>query len=155
MKTFKVFCATFLVAALFLLGCTSGADKAPADATSAADTTAATPAPAPDANPAIPDSMDVLKKASNVYHLLADSLGLRLYEITFKPGDVAAMHMHPDQAAYVVQGGTLDVTGADGTKTVFDLKPGMGFIFGPEAHSAVNPGKTTVKIAFVEVRRPR
>jgi quercetin dioxygenase-like cupin family protein len=153
MKTFKTFLTAAFAATLFLfLGCTSGAD-APADANAVDSTAVVEESPAPIA--AIPDSMDVLKKAPNVYKLLADSLGIRLFENVFEPGETAVLHMHPDHAAYCVEGGTLELSGADGKKTVFELKPGMGFIFGPDTHSATNIGKTTVRAVIVEVNRPR
>ncbi|MBI5913871.1 MAG: cupin domain-containing protein [Bacteroidetes bacterium] len=152
MKTVTTFLTAAFAATFLLFGCNTETKDAP-PASDAVDSTAVTAAPAAEA--AIPDSMDVAKNAPNVYKLLADSLGLRLFEIEFEPGETAALHMHPDNAVYVTEGGTLEVTGADGKKMVYELKPGMGMIFGPETHSATNTGKTTVKAVFVEVRRPR
>ncbi len=155
MKTVSTFLLAAFAASFLLLGCNTEKADTPA-AAEAADTTAvaAPPASAMEAM-AIPDSMDVARNAANVYKLLADSLGIRIFEVAFEPGETAALHMHPDAAAYVVDGGTLEVTGADGKKQVFELKPGMGMVFGPETHSATNTGKTTIKAAFMEVKRPR
>jgi quercetin dioxygenase-like cupin family protein len=155
MKNIKVFLFAALAGAFLLFRCTSGSTDAPTDAAAADTTAAATPAPAPDLNPPIPDSMDVGKVGANVYRLLADSLGLRVYEIQFKPGDEVAMHSHPDNAIYVLEGGTLETSEPDGKKAVYDLKPGMGLVFGPGTHSGKNIGKTTVKAVIVELRRPR
>ena len=100
-------------------------------------------------------AQDVNKVAPGVYKLVADTLGLRIFETVWTPGAVAAFHTHPDYAAYVVEGGTLDVIEADGKKTTFELTPGMALIAGTESHSAINTGKTTIKVIVVETTRPR
>ncbi|MDQ3142157.1 MAG: cupin domain-containing protein [Bacteroidota bacterium] len=93
--------------------------------------------------------------AKNIYKLLADTLGVKMYEIVFKPGDVAPFHTHPDHCIYVLEGGKLEVTDVSGTKIILDGKPGMAMIGGPESHSAVNIGKTKFRAIVVEVYRPR
>lgn len=100
-------------------------------------------------------AQDVHQVASNVYKLVADTLGLRIFETIWTPGAKAAFHTHPDYAAYVIEGGTLDVIEADGKKSTFELVPGMALIAGTESHSAINTGKTTIKVVIVETSRPR
>ncbi len=100
-------------------------------------------------------AQDVHKVASSVYKLMADTLGLRVFETVWTPGATAAFHTHPDYAAYVIEGGTLDVIEADGKKTTFELTPGMALIAGTESHSAINTGKTTIRLVVVETTRPR
>lgn len=100
-------------------------------------------------------AQDVHMTASNVYKLVADSLGMRIFETVWTPGAKAAFHTHPDYAAYVVEGGTLDIIEADGKKTTVELVPGMALIAGTESHSAINTGKTTIKVVVVETTRPR
>ncbi|MBK9109711.1 MAG: cupin domain-containing protein [Saprospiraceae bacterium] len=100
-------------------------------------------------------SQDVLKAAPNVYKLLSDTLGMRLFEIEFEPGEAAALHTHPDHAVYVVTGGTLEVAHANGHKEIVKLESGMGVIFPSESHSAKNIGNTSIKAVVVEVMRKR
>lgn len=100
-------------------------------------------------------AQDVSQVGKNVYKLLGDTLGIRMYEVTFKPGDKVAFHTHPDHTVYALEGGSLEVTHVNGEKEVIDLKPGMAAIFATESHSAMNPGKTTVKAIVTEIWRPR
>ncbi len=103
----------------------------------------------------IPANLDVANAAPDVYKKLADTLNVRIFEITFKPGQTAPMHQHPDHAIYCLSAGTLEVTDKDGKKTKLDLKPGMALVSPGEMHTATNVGKTPVKAVVVEVNRPR
>lgn len=98
-------------------------------------------------------SQDVLKTAPNVYKLLSDTLGMRLFEIEFEPGEVAALHSHPDHAVYVITGGSLEIAQPNGHKEIIKLESGMGVIFPAETHSARNVGKSKIKAVAVEVMR--
>lgn len=100
-------------------------------------------------------TQDVGKAAANVYILKTDTLGVRIYEIKWPIGAVAAMHTHPDHGIYVVDGGTLTITDKDGKTQEMTLKPGDTFMGGPETHTAKNTGTTALKAVVFEVRRPR
>lgn len=45
---------------------------------------------------------------------LGDTLGIKMYEVTLKPGDSVALHTHPDHTLYVVQGGKVSITTKNG-----------------------------------------
>jgi quercetin dioxygenase-like cupin family protein len=94
---------------------------------------------------------DATKAASEVYKLKNDSLGIRVIEVNAKPGQSIAMHSHPDNALYVIDGGTAEFTGADGKKQTVELKTGMSLIGPAESHAVKNTGKTTMKAILVEV----
>jgi quercetin dioxygenase-like cupin family protein len=98
---------------------------------------------------------DAVKAAPDLYKVVSDSLGIRMLEATYKPGDSSAIHAHPDYAIYVISGGTAEFTGKDGKKRVSDMKAGMENIIGEEVHTVKNIGKTTVKVLVVEVNRPK
>lgn len=84
---------------------------------------------------------------------LGDTLGIKFYEMTLKPGDSATLHSHPAHTVYVLQGGQLAVY-FDGTnRQVMDLKPGMGFVSGPVTDAAKNIGKTTIKMLIADIYR--
>ena len=99
-------------------------------------------------------AMDATKVAGGLYTKLADTLGIRVLQINYKPGQASAMHSHPDVALYVTDAGKAEFTGKDGKKMVMDMKAGMTNIGGAETHSVKNVGTTTMKAILVEVSRP-
>jgi quercetin dioxygenase-like cupin family protein len=100
-------------------------------------------------------SQDVHKIAPTMYKVLSDTLGIRVMEATYKPGESAAMHLHPDFALYVLSGGTVELTNTKGVKQVVPFTTGMGVVLPGESHTAKNIGETTLKLLVVEVRRPK
>ena len=99
-------------------------------------------------------AIDAVKAAPNLYKVLSDTMGIRLLEATYKPGESSALHSHPDYALYVIDGGTAEFTGKDGTKRTSEMKSGMEIVRPAEVHSVKNTGKTTLKVLLVEVNRP-
>lgn len=100
-------------------------------------------------------TMDATKVAPALYKLKADTLGIRVLEINYKPGQSSAMHSHPDNALYVIEGGKGEFTGKDGTKNVMEFKKGMTAVGAAETHSVKNIGTTTLKAILVEVNRAK
>ena len=47
-------------------------------------------------------SPDAVTAAPNFYKPLADSLGIRVLEVTYKAGDSSVLHSHPDYVVYAV-----------------------------------------------------
>lgn len=91
--------------------------------------------------------------APNIYTQLLDNESVTVSEITFKPGDKAAMHTHAyPHAVYILEGGQLTLTHPDGTNVVMDAKPGQVVWMGPETHEAVNTGTTTVRATVTEIK---
>lgn len=146
LKHFLVF-----IAVIFFISCndaTTDSAKAGKD-TSTASTDGDMSMPAYDA------ALDPLTVEAAFANKLADTLGIKMYEITLKPGDSVAFHNHPDHSMYVVQGGKLLITVQGNEGKEFDLKPGMGMMVGPENHNGKNIGNTTVKLLLHDVYRPR
>ncbi len=98
---------------------------------------------------------DAAKVAGNLYKVAADTMSIRVLEISYKPGQSSALHSHPDNALYVIEGSKGEFTDKDGKKTVVELKKGMMMIGPAETHSVKNVGTTTMKAILVEVSRPR
>ena len=98
--------------------------------------------------------LDAVKIAPGLYTVAKDTMGIRVLNIVYKPGDSSAMHSHPDNALYVIDGGKTQFIAQDGSKQVVDLKSGMMMIGGAETHSVKNVGNTTVRGILVEVNRP-
>ena len=100
------------------------------------------------------EKIDATKVAPGLYTVAKDTMGIRVLNILYKPGDSSAMHSHPDNALYVIDGGKAEFTNKDGSKQVAVLKSGMTQIGGAETHSVKNVGTTTMKAILVEVNRP-
>ena len=101
-----------------------------------------------------PDAkMDATKVSPTLYRTDADTLGIRIVAVNYKPGQESAMHSHPDAALYVIEPGTGEFTGKDGKKQVIELKKGMTMITPADTHTVKNIGKTTMKAILVEVKR--
>lgn len=100
------------------------------------------------------EKIDATVAAPGLYKVVSDTLGIRLLEINYKPGDSSALHSHPVNALYVIQGGMVDFYAKDGSKMSAELKTGMTSLRGYDFHSVKNAGKTTLKALLVEVNRP-
>jgi quercetin dioxygenase-like cupin family protein len=105
--------------------------------------------------PAYDPAMEPLTVGAQFSKKLGDTLNIKMYEFTLKPGDSAAMHTHPDHTFYVLQGGKLAVTFQGKDRQVLDLKPGMGAISGPLSDAGKNIGNTTIKLLINDIYRPR
>ena len=91
--------------------------------------------------------------APNVYHQIFDNERVRVSEITFKPGDKAAMHTHPyDHSLYVLEAGTLTLSHPDGTSQVVNAEVGQVMFMKAETHEAVNTGTTQFRALVTELK---
>jgi oxalate decarboxylase/phosphoglucose isomerase-like protein (cupin superfamily) len=99
------------------------------------------------------DPMNV--EAANVTNKFGDTLGIKFYEVSIKPGDTALIHTHPDYTLYIAEGGTLRITPKDAEPQTIDFKTGSGFIFPEGAHSGKNIGTTTIKLVVTDIYRPK
>ena len=141
-----------LISVLFLIGCndaTTDSDKTDKDTTTAVTNEDNSSMPAYDA------AMDPLTVEAAFANKLADTLNIKMYEVTLKPGDSAALHAHPDYTLYVLQGGKIAITPQGSDRQEMDLKTGMGVIFGTITHSGKNIGNTTIKLLVHDIYRPR
>ena len=97
---------------------------------------------------------DGMLVAPGITRKLGDTLGIKMYEVTAKPGDSIPLHAHPDHTFYVIDGGKAAIYfGND--RQEWELKPGMGFVNGPVKDAAKNIGKTNIKFLVVDIYRPR
>jgi quercetin dioxygenase-like cupin family protein len=136
---------------LFIIACGQGEKKADDSKTTDSAATAATDTTKTVAAETTPDAV---KAAPNLYKTLQDTLGIRILEADYKPGDSSALHSHADYALYVIQGGKTEFIGKDGSKMDAEMKSADENIRPAEVHSVKNTGKTEVKVLLVEVNRP-
>lgn len=105
--------------------------------------------------PTYDPAMDPVKVEAAFNKVLADTLNVKLHEVTLKPGDSVGMHTHPDFTLYILQGGTLKIYPKDGEAQVIELQTGMGLIFPSVTHSGKNIGTTTIRLLVSDIYRPR
>jgi quercetin dioxygenase-like cupin family protein len=96
--------------------------------------------------------MDALEAASNVYKFLDENDKVRVLQVTFKPGDVAKMHRHPDHVVYALKGGKVSLTSGGKTQEM-EIKPGSVMFLDAQDHETKNVGKTTVDLLVVELKK--
>lgn len=105
--------------------------------------------------PAYDAAMDPTKVEAAFIKMMADTLGIKFYEGTYKPGDSVAFHSHPDNIIYVLEGSSVELGMQDGTSQVVEFKTGMGMVGGPATHKGKNIGKTDLKLLVADIYRPR
>ena len=98
-------------------------------------------------------AQDPVKTASNVYkNVLLDNEHVRVLQVEFAPGEVAAWHQHPDHVIYVLAGGKVEITDKGKPANVVEMKPGDTMFMPAVTHMAKNVGTTTVKLVVTELK---
>ena len=69
-------------------------------------------------------AMDFVEAAPTQTKVLVDNDKVRVIHVTFKKGDKIPMHSHPDIVVYVIKGGKIKFTNADGKVVESNLKAG-------------------------------
>jgi len=95
---------------------------------------------------------DALHAASNVSKLIMENDRVRVLDVRFKPGEKAAMHMHPDHMMYIFNDGKFKLTSSQGETQELDLKAGQAIWMDAVSHTAENIGKTNVHLLVVELK---
>ncbi len=106
--------------------------------------------------PAYDPAMEPLTVGAKFSKKLGDTLGVKMYEFTVKPGESWALHNHPDHTVYVLQGGKMALfIKAAGRQDTLTFPTGMAPISGPLSDSGRNIGNTTIKMLVQDIYRPR
>ena len=99
------------------------------------------------------EHIDAVKASPANFRLLLENEHVRVVEYALRAGERDQWHTHPARVSYVVSGGTVRVTGADGRSLVFEEKPGDTTWSEPAPrHIVENIGPTPVKTILVEVK---
>ena len=116
---------------------------------------ALTPANAEPPAPPLPTAFDAKWHGKTVCEPLFENAAIRAARCTFPPGGGHERHFHPPHWGYIIQGGTMRITDASGTK-VRELKSGSSWWSdGIAWHEAVNIGTTTSVYIIVEPKSTR
>ena len=97
-------------------------------------------------------SRDPMRVAKNVYKFIMENDRVRVLEASFKPGDKATMHDHPDHVVYVLNDGKINIK-SSGKTDVLDLKKGQAIFLNAQSHEAENIGKTDLHLLVVELKK--
>ncbi len=97
----------------------------------------------------MPDPLDV---AGNVYKLKMENDCVRVFDVTFKVGEKAVMHHHPDHVIYVLEGGKMKLT-SEGKTDVLDLKEKDAVFLKAQSHEAENIGQSAIELLVVELKK--
>jgi len=143
--------ATFV---LFLFGCS---DNATSSESNENDTTSVLTSNKDTATmPAYDPAMDPLTTGGEMIKKMSDTLGVKMYEFTVKPGQSWGVHTHPDHTVYVLQGGKMALyMGEAGKQDTLTFPTGMALVSGPLTDSGRNIGNTTIKMLVTDIYRPR
>ena len=98
-------------------------------------------------------AQDPLKVAPKAFKEKLNNANVHVLEYMSKPGEKEATHSHPDILIYVIHGGKLKSTTADGKSQVTEYKTGDVVWRPAVTHSTENVGKTEVKVLLVEVKK--
>ncbi len=99
------------------------------------------------------EDLDPVIVSSSKYKVLLENEFVRVVEYQVNPGEKDNWHTHPAKASYVVSGGALKITTADGQSFIVKEKAGSATWFGAVGkHYGENVGQTPVRIVFVEIK---
>ncbi|MEO5985004.1 MAG: cupin domain-containing protein, partial [Ferruginibacter sp.] len=146
----KVFQTILIAASVFFTACKNpetGTEKSKVDTITTATTE--NKSSMPDYDPAL-DPWNVEAPFGKKF---GDTLGIKMFEVTLKPGDTVPLHRHPDYTLYVVQGGKIAITTEGKGRQEIDLPTGAGLVNPTTTHSGKNIGKTTIRLLVTDIHR--
>jgi hypothetical protein len=101
-------------------------------------------------------SMDPVTTGGQMIKKMNDTLGVKMYEFTVRPGQSWGVHTHPDHTVYVLQGGKMALYMKEaGKQDTLTFPTGMSLVSGPLTDSGKNIGNTTIKMLVTDIYRPR
>ncbi|MDD5541560.1 MAG: hypothetical protein PHX83_00120 [Acidobacteriia bacterium] len=81
-----------------------------------------------------------------------DNAYVTTFQFATPAGSTTARHTHPDHITIALSNGSAELTNSDGKKQELTFKRDTAVFAGPGTHSAVNDGKTTVRLIDVELK---
>ena len=104
----------------------------------------------PEAEHALPHALDAGWQGEKVCEQLFENDRMRAMRCTFPPGVGHERHWHPPHWGYIVEGGVMEITDADGTREQETPAGSSWWSDGVEWHEVVNAGDTTTVYVIVE-----
>lgn len=82
-----------------------------------------------------------------------DNESVKVISIEFKPGDITAIHSHPDNVTYIMSGGKMEYTDKGEKPKVINYKTGETIWMPAVTHIVKNVGNTNIKMLVVELKQ--
>lgn len=101
----------------------------------------------------LPDALRAGWHGKPACELLRKDPGHRLLRCTFRPGEGHERHYHPAHIGYALQGGTMRISDARGTRDQVLVAGSSYTSAGTPWHEVVNVGPTTVVYLIFEETR--
>ncbi len=98
----------------------------------------------------LPDPLEAGWQGDPVCEKLEESSDLRVLLCTFPPGVGHERHFHAKHMGYVLDGSTMEITDADGTRVVEIQSGTIWRSEGVAWHEVVNVGETTGRYLIIE-----
>lgn len=95
---------------------------------------------------------DPKKVDPTIYRQQLENERVRVFMVTFRPGQSIKVHKHPDHVVHAVSGGRLMIHETGKDPVTMDVKAGTTLFLPAQSHSAKNMGKTTMKLLVVELK---
>jgi quercetin dioxygenase-like cupin family protein len=105
--------------------------------------------------PAYDAAMDPVNVEAPFLKMHKDTLGIKLFEVTLKPGDSVGLHTHPDHVIYIAQGGKARLYSKEGKAQEVELPTGAAMVVPTESHAGINIGTTPITFIVADIYRPR
>ncbi len=99
---------------------------------------------------ALPDPLDAGWEGEKTCELLQENENMRAFRCTFPPGVGHERHYHAPHFGYIVEGGTMQITDASGTRVQPTPAGASWQSDGVEWHEALNVDETTTVYIIVE-----
>jgi quercetin dioxygenase-like cupin family protein len=99
-----------------------------------------------------PKGPDPAKVASHVYKKIMENQFVRVLDVRFKPGDRTETHWHPNHVAYVLEGGSVEITPHNGKTQKVPMKTGEVVWMDSDHHHASNEGKSDIHALIIELK---
>ena len=98
----------------------------------------------------LPHAIDAGWKGEKVCELLFENDAARAMRCSFPPGVGHERHWHAPHFGYILEGGTMRITDANGTREQETPSGASWWSDGVEWHEAVNIGDTTTAYLIIE-----
>ncbi len=96
-------------------------------------------------------AQDPAKVAPDIYKEKLSEKGVRVFEVTFQPGQKIGTHSHPDHVVYALTDGKITITETGKEGKTEDVKAGDVMYIPAQTHHAQNVGTMTLKLVVVEL----
>jgi len=99
-----------------------------------------------------PKGPDPAKVASDVYTKIFENKLIRVFDVRFEPGAKTVTHWHPNHFAYILEGGSVEITPPKGDAMKVSAKAGDTMWIDAGHHEARNPGNADFHALVVELK---